>query len=505
MLKQMFSRLSAAAFLFAAGLLLPHSSLSAEPVTVSFVIVNDLDSIEAGEIRGGFARLAALVSRERAENDNVLVLHAGDAIFPSLLSGFDQGTHIIELLNAIAPDAMTPGNHEFDLGPDVFRERMLQATFPILAANLREADGKRVRRINDTRMFEFDGVKVGVVGLTSDESYIKSSPGNLKIAKMPDTLKEQAAKLRDAGADIIVALAHASRPEDQELVQTRAADVILSGDDHDLSVFFDGRTLLAESRSQAEYVVIVDLEIEVGEKDGERRVTWSPDFRIIDTADIEPDPATAKRIAGYEAELSKELDVELGTARIALDSRRATVRSEESAIGNLIADAMRTAARADVALTNGGGIRGDKIYEAGDVLTRRDILSELPFGNKTVVVELTGAQIKEALENGYSAIEDASGRFAHVSGMRVQVNLSNAAGKRVTGIEIGGSPIDPQKTYTLATNDFLLRGGDGYTVFTEGKVIRSVLDGNLMASDVMVYVRIKGTDSATVDGRVTFE
>lgn len=505
MLKQVFSRLPVAALALAAGLFLPQFGLSAEPVNVSFVIVNDLDSIEVGETRGGFARLAALISQERAKNDNVLVLHAGDAIFPSLLSGFDQGTHIIELLNAIAPDAMTPGNHEFDLGPDVFRERMLQATFPILAANLREPDGKRIRKIDDARMVEFDGVKIGIVGLTSEEAYEKSSPGNLKIGNMPDALKEQAAELRGAGADIIVALAHASRSEDQELLQTRAADLVLSGDDHDLSVFYDGRTVLAESRSQAEYVVVVDLEIDVSEKDGERQVNWSPGFRIVDTADIEPDPKTAKRITGYEADLSKELDVELGTAQIPLDSRRTTVRTEESAIGNLIADAMRTATGADVALTNGGGIRGDKVYEAGTALKRRDILTELPFGNKTVVVELTGAQIKEALENAYSGIEDVSGRFAHVSGIHVTVDLSKPAGRRVNGIEIGGETIALEKAYTLATNDFLLRGGDGYTVFAEGKVVRSVLDGNLMASDVMVYVRVKGTEGAAVDGRITFE
>ena len=499
------SGIAVAAITFFAAAAVPQARALADPVNVSFVLANDLDSIEVGETRGGFARLATVVAHERAEHENVLFLHAGDAIFPSLLSGFDQGTHIIALLNAIRPDAMTPGNHEFDLGPQVFRERVDQATFPILAANLREPDGGHVREVDDTRIFEFDGVKIGVVGVTSDEAYVKSSPGNLKIAAMPETLKEQAAKLREAGADIVVALAHASHSEDDELVRTRAADLILSGDDHDLTVFYDGRTVLAESRSQAEYIVIVDLTIEVGEKDGERKIDWSPRFRIVDTADVEPDPKIADQILGYETDLSKELDVSLGASDIALDSRRTTVRTQESAMGNLIADAMRAATGADVAITNGGGIRGDKVYEPGDVLTRRDILTELPFGNKTVVIELTGAQIKEALENAYSAVEDVSGRFAQVSGMRVAVDLSKPASQRVTKVEIGGAPLDPAKTYTLATNDFMLRGGDGYTVFEEGKVIRGPLHGNLMASDVMVYVRIRGTKNAAVDGRVTLE
>ncbi len=505
MLKRWISGLCVAALTLAIALGATRTAATAETVGVTLVLVSDLDSIEIGETRGGFARLATLVARERAAHANTLVLHAGDAIFPSLLSGFDQGTHVIELLNMIAPDAMTPGNHEFDLGADVFRERVNQATFPILAANLREADGSRIRRIEDARIVEFGNLKVGLVGLTSDEAHEKSSPGNLRFAEMPETLKDRAAGLREAGADIVVALVHGNRSEDQELVRTRAADVILSGDDHDLTLFYDGRTLLAESKAEAEYIAIVDLAVDIGEKDGRRQVKWTPGFRVVDTADIEPEQKVAARIRGYEAELSKELDVELSKAEIALDSRRATVRSQESAIGNLIADAMRSATGADVALTNGGGIRGDKVYDPGTVLTRRDILTELPFRNKTVVIELTGEQIREALENGYSAIEDGSGRFAHVSGMRVAADLSKPPGQRVTGVDVGGAPLDPAKTYTLATNDFLLRGGDGYTVFEKAKVIRGELHGNLMASDVMVYVRIRGTAGAAVDGRVTLK
>jgi 2',3'-cyclic-nucleotide 2'-phosphodiesterase (5'-nucleotidase family) len=208
------------------------------------------------------------------------------------------------------------------------------------------------------------------------------------------------------------------------------------------------------------------------------------------------------RIEELKKDLSSELDVALGTTEIDLDSRKATVRSQEAAIGNLVADAMRAATGADVALTNGGGIRGDKTYAAGQPLTRRDILTELPFGNKTVVVELSGAQIRKALENGVSAVEDTGGRFAHISGMRVEADLSKPKGSRVTKVEVAGQPLDEAGTYTLATNDFLLRGGDDYTVFGEGKVVKSDIDGKLMANDVMVYVRENGTRGAAVSGRV---
>ena len=151
---------------------------------------------------------------------------------------------------------------------------------------------------------------------------------------------------------------------------------------------FDGRTAIVESLAQGTAISVVDATIETTEEDGKASAEWWPSFRLIDTADIEPDPEVAKRVAAYEAEFSKELDAIIGTTATELDSRRSVVRSEEAAIGNLIADAMRTTVGADVALMNSGGIRGDRVYPPASEITRRDILSELPFGNRVVKLEV---------------------------------------------------------------------------------------------------------------------
>ena len=129
----------------------------------------------------------------------------------------------------------------------------------------------------------------------------------------------------------------------------------------------------------------LDLTVNIEEKDGKRSISWEPSFRFIDTKTVTPDPETQKLVDDFKAKLDESLNVEIGTTVGPLDSRRNIVRSEESAIGNLIADAMRGANGADIAITNGGGIRADRQYDAGTVLTRRDILTELPFGNVTVV------------------------------------------------------------------------------------------------------------------------
>lgn len=474
----------------------------AEIVNLTLLLVNDIDKMEGAGPRGGFARLAGVVEAERAKGGNLLYVHAGDTLSPSLMAAFDHGKHVVELLNIAPPDVFVPGNHEFDFGKDVFLARMSEARFPLFAANLQDASGKPLPGFSATRIFEFGPAKIGLVGLAADDSPVKSSPGDLKFLPTVEAGIAEATKLREAGADLVIAVVHASRSKERALFDSRAADVILSGDDHDLNIFFDGKTLLAESKEQGEFVTAIDLAIDIEEKDGRRNVSWWPNFRIIDTAKVEPSAAAAAKTKELEAQLSKELDVEIGTTETALDSRRPTVRGGEAAIGNLIADAMRLAVSADVAITNGGGIRGNKEYPAGTKLTRRDVLSELPFGNKTVLVALKGELLLKLLENGVAQVEEGAGRFPQVSGLSVEVDLRKPAGSRITAVKVGGNALDPQATYRVATNDFMLRGGDGYTAFAEGEVILNELEGKLLADDVMRFIGQSGTIAPKVEGRV---
>ena len=166
------------------------------------------------------------------------------------------------------------------------------------------------------------------------------------------------------------------------------------------------------------------------------------------------------------------------------------------------ADALKAAVGADVALTNGGGIRADKQYQAGQKLTRRDILSEMPFGNTTVLLEVTGAQIKDALENGVSQVRELGGRFPQVSGIVAEVDVKEPVGSRVKSVKINGQPLDPAKIYKLATNDFVARGGDGYRMFANAKSLIDVSASQLMASQVIDYVAKAGKISPKVEGRV---
>jgi 5'-nucleotidase/UDP-sugar diphosphatase len=171
-------------------------------------------------------------------------------------------------------------------------------------------------------------------------------------------------------------------------------------------------------------------------------------------------------------------------------------------MGNLVADALREAVKADVAITNGGGLRGNKEYPAGHAITRKDVLTELPFGNRTMKLQVTGAIILSALENGFSEIEDNGGRFPQVSGLLVEYDAAKPKGSRVVKVEANGKPLNLDAKYTIATNDFMANGGDGYVVFKEAKPLLTVRDAKLMANDVMAYVTARKTISPAVEGRI---
>jgi len=155
-----------------------------------------------------------------------------------------------------------------------------------------------------------------------------------------------------------------------------------------------------------------------------------------------------------------------------------------------------------VALINGGGIRGNRLYEAGTTLTRRDILQELPFGNPGVLVELSGVDLLAALENGVSQVENKAGRFPQVSGLRLTYNPGKPAGSRVLDVQVGGKALDRTATYRVASNDFLLKGGDGYSSLSQGKVLIDASGGTLMATTVMRYITAKGSVAPQLEGRI---
>ncbi|SDH52410.1 bifunctional metallophosphatase/5'-nucleotidase [Bosea robiniae] len=471
----------------------------------TLLLVNDIYKMGDDKGRGGFARAAGIAKAERAKGVPVLFCHAGDCYSPSLMSGFDQGAHIVAMQNKMGIDVFVPGNHEFDFGKENYLKLTAAQSYPTFAANLRDAAGSILPHHRDSQIFELGGIKVGVIGAAFEPTPQVSFPGDLKFSSTMEALRREAKVLKGEGADILVAVVHADRKTDYEIVRSRVVDIVLTGHDHDLAIAYDGKVVMVESNEEGNYVTAIDIAVSVKGEGTARQVSWTPTFRVNDSRAATPDPDIAAIVKGYEGELSKELDVDIATLAAPLDSRTGVIRTQETAIGNLIADAIRSATGAQLAITNAGGIRANKQYAAGQKLTRRDVLSELPFGNATVMVEITGKDVKDAIENGLRDAPQGAGRFPVVSGLTFEADLKQPQGSRVGAVTVDGKPIDPAGKYTVASNNFMLEGGDGYTALSRGRTLIGLTDGKLMANEVMVYVRKLGTVDARVEGRAVLK
>ncbi len=544
----------------------------ADPLTVTFIHVNDWDRMGDEDGRGGAARIAAAVKAERASAEATgglaVATFGGDMISPSVMSGIDRGAHMIDLANAVGLDLAVPGNHEFDFGPEVLRERLAESDAVWLAGNIDYRGRRGFPGTETTTMIEKAGYRLGFLGLLTPETVEISAAGE-SVAFLPqaEIAALLAAELRAAGADLVIALTHNRTAEDMDLLRrVRDIDIVLGGHDHELTAWYDGRQAILKSGPQGRYVGILRLTLDriedltggdspgaVGDAvagalpgavegadaesgAGDRsRVTWVPSYDLRSTAGVTPDPDVAAMVAAYEAQLDRELGQVIGRTETELDTRGPVVRRGEAAFGNLLADALIAATGADVAITNGGGIRGGRVYPPGSELTPRMLISELPFGKASVVLALTGAQLRAALENGVSRAEESDGRFPQVAGVNFAFDARRPPGSRITRIEVGRTeldrietgrvetgrveagrveagqapgdavPLDPARTYTVVTNDFMYTGGDGYTVFQGAKVLIDAASGDSMANHLIEYVRAAGTVAPVIEGRIIRE
>jgi 2',3'-cyclic-nucleotide 2'-phosphodiesterase (5'-nucleotidase family) len=381
---------------------------------------------------------------------------------------------------------------------------MAESTFAWLGTNVLGPDRRPFGSALATLVRQVGGVTVGLFGVLTPDTMQLSSPGpEITFTPVIPAARAAVEALRQAGADVIIALTHLTIADDRDLArQVPGIHLILGGHEHDPITWMEGSTLIHKSGYDAHYLGRIDLAIDKKVTEQGPKVTVVPAWRMIPNRGVLADLAVAARIAGYTIRLGEELAQPLGQVQTSLDSQRDAVRTREATMGNLIADALRAALHADAALINGGGIRGDRLYAAGVTLTRQDILRELPFGNVGVLVEMAGADILAALEHGVSQVAEKAGRFPQVSGIRFVYDPHQPAGSRVQAATINGAPIDPMASYRLATSDYLLKGGDGYTSLSRGKPLVDTSGGTLMATMVMQYIATSGALAPQLEERI---
>lgn len=445
---------------------------------------------------GGLARLATVVQGIREQyGESILLLDAGDAIHGTNVVNLFEGRSAIEVMNAIGYNALTLGNHDFNYGQEALLERMQEAKFPFLAANVTTQAGEVFTY--SALVEEAGELKVGIIGVSSLETPVSTHPKNVEGLVFHDPItvaKNLAARLRPE-VDVLIALTHIGYHEDLKLAEAvPELDVIVGGHSHtELAEVVDvGGVLIVQAHEWARNLGFLRLEVEDRQiKDHEHRL-------IPITSAIEPHAKVQAIYNEWEVLLEERLNQVVGTAAVFFDGERANVRTRETNLGNLIADIMREATGADIAITNGGGIRAS--LPQGEV-TVGDIYTVLPFDNTLTVIQIAGLDLLQALEHSVRLLPEQNGGFLQVSGMLFTVS-PGAADKRVIDVRINDEPIEMDRLYTVATNDFLAAGGDGYDVLKNGIV---VADTGLMLRDVVVeYFMEHGVVEEPEGGRIIF-
>ncbi|WP_117593705.1 bifunctional metallophosphatase/5'-nucleotidase [Haloprofundus halophilus] len=492
-------------FLKTTGALLGGAALStgvaaAETETLTILSYNDVQNAAAEDTT--LPRLATLVEQRRAAADGpVVVLGAGDQIGPHALTPVSEWRAPVDALAVVDPDADTVGNHEFDYGVDGFTEAAEASSFPWVATNLVYEDTEEpIAGAERYVVVERDGVRVGVLGTiyqgldgsVSDDL----GAGGLTVLDPVETVSEYETRLREEeDVDVVVVLNHIGVRASEEMAEATDVDVVLAGHDeqaYEPSVV--SGTVVSEAEANANYLSEIRLTVE---EDG----VTAAGGELLETAEVPKNERVSEIINEYRAEVN--LDEVIATTETELDASANLNYHEETAIGNLVTDAMREKADADVAITNAGGIRSNASYGPGE-LTGGDVFNVLPFDNKLTTLELTGADLVETLASQVVTLESETGQqygaevSQQVSGVRFEW-IGHEGSELVRDVYVGGEPLDLEETYAVAVNSYMAGGGSGFPL--EDK---PVLDdtGELLATTTIEYLEERGTVAPTVEGRM---
>ena len=479
-----------------------ESTTANEATIITIIHTNDTHArVSEGAYDGmGFPRIASIIKEAKTQNPNVLVIDAGDAFHGTTFATLVEGESIVKLMNDIGYDVMVPGNHDFNYGQDQLIALRDLANFDIISANIKKSDNTDY--IAPYVIKEVDDVKIAIFGLTTPETSYKTHPDNVEGLEFIDPIEvaeDMVAEL-EGEADIVIALAHLGNDQETEITsrlvaeQVEGLDLIIDGHSH--SVYEEGLsvgdTLIVSAGEYDKNLGFVDIEVQDDD------ITFSA--RLVtkeDASAYEEDADLLATIESIKAEQEEVLSEGIGSTLVKLDGERADVRTKETNLGNLITDAMIALTDADAAITNGGGIRAS--IEVGEI-TKGDVITVLPFGNYIVTKHLTGVDIKAALEHGLSAYPESAGSFSQVSGITYTIDLNRDPADRVINIQVGEQPLELDKEYVVATNDFMAAGGDNYTMFADKETVNEYM---ALDEALIEYIVAQEVVDITVDGRMS--
>ncbi|GLO70839.1 multifunctional 2',3'-cyclic-nucleotide 2'-phosphodiesterase/5'-nucleotidase/3'-nucleotidase [Phaeobacter inhibens] len=469
-----------------------------------------------GKCFGGSARLVTALADARVRSNNSILVDGGDQFQGSLYYTYYKGKVAAEMMNKLGYDGMTVGNHEFDDGPEVLRGFMDSVQFPVLMSNA-DVSGEPALAdvLKKSTVIERGGEKIGLIGLTPEDTPDLASPGkNITFTNPVDAVQGEVDRLTAEGVNKIIVLSHSGYAVDQRVAAgTTGVDVIVGG---------HSNTYLSNISDKAAgpYPTMVnDVAIvqayAYGKFLGELNVTFDDAGNVVEAVGeplimdgtVTEDEGTVARIAELAKPLDEIRNKVVAESAEAVDGDRNNCRVQECQMGNLVADAMLDRVKdqgVSIAIANSGGIRAS--LEPGEV-TMGEVLTVLPFQNTLSTFEITGEQVIAALENGVSQVEEIKGRFPQVAGLKFTWDPTIAPNEgRIQDVMVGEgdsfAPIDPAKTYVVVTNNYVRNGGDGYKVFAGDD--KNAYDFGPDLADVMAEYLVENSPyKPYTDGRIS--
>ncbi len=464
-----------------------------------------LKSQEQGAV-GGFARRATIVRTVEREGNPVLLVDTGDLLIGTVMSSWFRGEPDILAMNMLRYDAMVAGNHDFDYGLSHLQALRDLADFPILCTNLRSQAGHLPCQASFvTRL---GSISVGILGVVGESNFPETfNPKVVKHLRLLDSVQAVEAEVvhlrRQYHVELIVLLTHQNTEEDRGLLETlHDVDVIIGGHtegfegmyvpegSHPIFEQDSPRAVYVKTHRQGRTIGRLDITMEHGE------IVHAKVMNIPVLASHPEEPDISGLVKQYQQRFSKEARNVLGRTTVRLQGERPVVRTQESNFGNLLTDLMRKRFQGDVALINGGHIRGS--LQQGDI-TYGDILSVLPFNSSLVTLELPGQVLWEALEHSVSRWPNHDGRFLQVSGLRATFHMNVATGFRLQEVLVGGRPLKSDKLYAVVTDSFVADGGDGYRMFSRAT---KRVEHQLLLRDLFHQALLERPVHATLEGRL---
>lgn len=441
-----------------------------------------------------FGKMAYFLNNQRDQVENSLYLDAGDIFSGNPVVDLQDGEPIINLLNHMNLDVMTVGNHEFDYGQEVFQYRRNESDFNWLSANTRVVDNSiPIEDLDPFEIFDFGDFTVGVLGLTQNPP--ATNPAGIVGLEFDDYVETalQYEYLRDE-VDVFIALNHIGFSADQRLAEeVEFFDLIIGGHSHTAlqePVVVNG-TPIAHAGSNSRNIGVLDLVI-----DSETREV-SINGRLQSVSELDDalvDETVQSLVESYNEATDELLSQVIGYTETGLS--RDNRWEKDVALGNMITDSLRNFANTDIAITNNGGIRAS--IAPGDI-TARDIFTVDPFGNNITILEMTGNDLQEVIEYSYERSLDSFGAQIDLqtSGLNYIVYVDEDGRYADSDLFMYGEPMDMDQSFTIATNNFIVAGGDGYD-FSKASILQE--DAGQVTNALIQFVQ----ETTEAEGAVNY-